>query len=357
MKWGIWLWSILYLSGGISACFASCNSGENLDLRSIYPQIFSQLPIKNQGDYGICYAEAATTLIDFLRMLRKTDHDQDRKTNAVDAAEAASIFTTSESVEGGEICDVIDALVKRGYGCDSLGVLPTQLEGVGLIAQREIVNQVYLEYILNQKKFKPVDPKYFDYPHRKKLSADQLAYLNKFDQYMTWMRTYLAMRDFGPDALPTDLQFFIFAQNIQVNNLYDIFQSSFEALLGKKNCLATSFKMPKLTCQKTPLGYSDQILTRIDDQLKNQMPTGIDICSTVLVNHAFVGGGNYKSDACAAHALVVIGKKEEGGECSYLVRNSWGAQFRNYDWPTDRGDIWISESALRDNVFGVSTVQ
>ena len=82
------------------------------------------------------------------------------------------------------------------------------------------------------------------------------------------------------------------------------------------------------------------------------------ICSKFLSRKNYKGvatNGEHDSD-CGDHAVVIIGKRAQGGICQYLIRNSWGSNF-TYDWPSSDGDVWVDEFALKANFFNAQVVR
>jgi hypothetical protein len=49
-------------------------------------------------------------------------------------------------------------------------------------------------------------------------------------------------------------------------------------------------------------------------------------------------------------------KKGDTQRCQYLIRNTYGADFKYYsaDWESDNGNIWIDADHLLANSYGLS---
>lgn len=46
------------------------------------------------------------------------------------------------------------------------------------------------------------------------------------------------------------------------------------------------------------------------------------------------------------HVALVVARREEHGECRYLIRNSWGKSCRPYNRPCEEGHFWVSARDL-----------
>ena len=81
-------------------------------------------------------------------------------------------------------------------------------------------------------------------------------------------------------------------------------------------------------------GSDAEMERRIDYAFLTQMPPAINLCSSMFTNTSYRGVGddtfprdhieNIKAD-CAHHSALVTARKNIGGQCHYLVRNSWGS--------------------------------
>lgn len=131
-------------------------------------------------------------------------------------------------------------------------------------------------------------------------------------------------------------------------------------------------------------GNDLDFVNKLDSVLNAKKPAGIALCAEILWGQTSHQGiikptRSLKSDAkgnrqCAAHAVVVTGRRNEGGTCQYLIRNSWGGSWKgkgltcacktpkNYyqncnNVPkADAGNkvvvgCWMPEKALMDNTY------
>jgi len=338
---------------------ANCMRGDEIDLRKVDRAVFDNIQVTDQGNIGICYAHAATTLIDFIRNARKSERYQ----MALDPMSAAILSTTQteDELEGGHVCNVVNGLMKAGYGCGYSGVTVKQVKGFGMGIHSKLVNQVFMPYVTKEKKFQPVDPKFFPRGFRKNneslLSSEQKKYLENMDEFFKGFLVELKLRDIPRKQLPGDQQLFEFFQNVYVKNRWASLESDVSYLVIRSACENSKFPMPKISCSEYSNTQSE-LIDIVDDGLRRGLPTGASICSAFLANKNYKGAntnGTTKSD-CGEHAVVIIGKREQSGFCQYLIRNSWGYGAR-YDWENSNGDIWVDEFALKANFYEAQVVR
>lgn len=352
---------ISYLALLVMMTCGFCSPNDDLDLRQTQSDSLKNIPIGNQDNYGVCYAYSASTLIDFYRNTLKSDQYANSNTNPVYAAQRSALFTGAGNIEGGEICDVVNALSKEGQACSNYSVTGDQIRGLGLLAHAELVNSVYMPYLLHPETFQRVDPIFYPSNKRKHLTKVQKNYLEKVDAYLTWIKVELNRRRILNTNIPSDEAIFSFIQKTYIGHDFTAFSTKLENWLTALDC-TQFFKMPRLSCNH----YSGKTLTTdpislLDQTLFKQNPVGIDFCSKVLTDHDYNAsqlGADYRKN-CGFHAAVVIGKKyvSGAGKCYYLIRNSWGKDYPSYAWDTSSGDIWVEENSLAANLYGLSIVK
>lgn len=339
---------------------ANCQRGEEIDLRKIDYSVFQNIQVKDQGDFGICYAHAASTMIDIIRIKNKSPHSM-KKTDPMAAAIHSTIETDELSIEGGTICEVVNGLSKRAYACDHSGLSVKQIKGLGGFVKTKLIEKAFQPYVLKLKAFVPVDLKMINQEVRKKnsaaLSADQKEFLKSMDEFMEIFHSELQIRGISKTNLPNEQLMFGFFQDVQVKNTWYRLEADLAGMLIKGACDSSRFEMPKLRCDEYSNQQSD-LIEIVDSGLRKSLPTGASICSSFLSDSKYKGlytNGNRKSD-CGEHAVVVIGKREQNGVCQYLIRNSWGYGAR-YAWPSSNGDVWVDEFALRANFYEAQVVR
>ncbi len=70
-----------------------------------------------------------------------------------------------------------------------------------------------------------------------------------------------------------------------------------------------------------------------------------------------------KLQDCGNHVSLVVGRRQQGGKCQYLVRNTWGTSCSFYKkWECDKdasgqgtGGFWVDAATLLPNTFSVTT--
>jgi hypothetical protein len=338
------------------ASIAMCALGEDIDLRKSKAEAFKQLPVLDQGGYGLCYSYAASTLIDFQRITLESNREQRHMTDPTAAALLAAPLVMDDDVEGGQICDVVNSLSSLGYACSNAGIVLKQVRSMGVDLHPRLA-QVFMPFLTREQEFKAVSPKFVNTSHRqknlKKLTIDQQQMLARYDELEKWIEIELKIRVLSRDRLPNRENLFSFFQNVYINNSWASFAAEFNYLLIRKTCENSKFSMPKLRC--LDFERFDRF-SMLDANLAAQRPVGVSFCSTVLTdkNHTGLVKAGQTAD-CAPHAVVVVGRRNHFGTCQYLIRNSWGVSKR-YPWPVSNGDIWVDEPALRRNTFKVSVV-
>lgn len=343
--------SLLLVSG---LAQANCASGEYLDLRSVHSKIFKKVPVKDQGNYGLCYAYAGTTLVDFFRL--KDPEAKNTNISPLEAGLVSTLYADGDSEVGGDICDVVNSISNKGKACtDSVVGKETRFQDVGINFHTQIVQTVFMPYITRAEVFKSVPAEKFK--SRQGLTSLQKKYVSRFDQFYKSLQIDFNRRALAGVILPNAAEIFSFAQKIHMENKYNLLAPSFTLLLVKKLCGKSTISVPKLSCQ-TQTGSPETMVGDLDHELSAKSPVGISYCSVILTNKSASGMeyGKPKSN-CALHASVVVGRKSDSsGRCHYLIRNSWGSNAK-YDWPTSEGDIWVSEYILKRNLLKVHTIQ
>jgi hypothetical protein len=359
MKWFVPVLIALLSHAGQQA-HADCTHGEEIDLRKTKAAIFEDLPIRNQGTYGICYAHAASTLIDFHRISRNGG----KSVNLSDPLASAIISTKvmeEMSIDGGYVCDVVDGLKKTGFGCSNSGATANQVRDLGNSMQRFLVEQVFMPYLSGQKKFKPILGSWIDPSVRKtvekKLSSEQKTYLDRMTSAVYAFENLISNRGIPRDRFPKTAKLVEFFQNTYINSKWASFEADLAFMVIRNNCIASKFTMPALTCQEHKKGNSD-VINVMDTSLKSGRPIGATICANFLTQKNYYGAtsGSSVNRDCLSHAVVIIGKRDRAGSCEYLIRNSWGANY-SYAWPSSNGDVWVNQYSLLGNLSQVQTVK
>lgn len=105
------------------------------------------------------------------------------------------------------------------------------------------------------------------------------------------------------------------------------------------------------TRKKAFLALMDEVKT------PRSLPKGIYLCQDVITDRFNTGitPSGDPTDSCGTlHTMVMVGRRKNAtGGCDILLRNSWGASCNGYDWPCERGQIWVDEDRLLENMYGL----
>lgn len=347
--------SIFCFVAFIEFAFSSCHPGSVLDLRVKNSQIFNRLPIKDQGEFGLCYSYAATTLIEYFK-LKKSYGKKSSLISPVEAALFTSAEIGDEDEEGGQVCDVIRAMSRRGTACAAPTIQDElKYKDLSVYFHREMVSKVFLPYLTRSEVFQKVSTPQFI--SRSNLNNNQKKYLKRYDNFYKQLIAEMIRRGFTSQNIPDSKEIFIFSQKWHSQNRYILLRDSFIQLLIAHNC-SNTISIPQFTCDQKKY-HGHLLIDEVEIHLENrQEPLSISFCSAFLKNRKILGldkeGRVLKT--CEPHAAVVIGKRgNPEGRCEYLIRNSWG-HYSNYDWKTSSGDVWVDGAILSKNLFGIDIV-
>ena len=317
----------------------------NVDLRS------EMGPIRDQGDKGWCYANAAADLLSF-------KHRNELHGQQVSAAYTALTYlrSTYGSIgDGGYVSAAV--LASEEYG-----LCPRTLED-------KVEHQGLTKLTLKQR----LDAlKNFKIDWDEAVKGDEAAN-KRFDaRYAQYIKSKSIVAQIPRDSLFTILdnstpRTFIneFAKNIckgQVRILSDKPQVVFDSKLmsnpidisvpGWLTGLPNSTKVHIGPIAWNPLSANKDFVANIDGQLSKNNIVAIDyfadFLSTDFLKHPHTARGGM-------HASVIVGRRwnDSAKSCDYLIRNSWGSGCWSY---TDRqncegGNIWVPEDVLRYNLY------
>ncbi|MCE3012322.1 MAG: hypothetical protein LW878_04580 [Proteobacteria bacterium] len=146
-----------------------------------------------------------------------------------------------------------------------------------------------------------------------------------------------------------------FFPNLKAGELYDVIQanssSSINTMihsLSEKFCMASKKPFPghrKVKLHRRGFNGDQKTFALIDDLLKQKKPVAF---STPL--------GLIDDTREGQHAMTIIARQKRGGQCKYLVRNSWGRGCSYYtikevydDCVGEQGAVWVTKDRL--NLF------
>lgn len=289
-----------------TSALASC---ESIDLNVNSP--LSQMPILDQDGSGLCYAYAASQVVEY--QLRK-----DGETNVLPSPLGLSLVPgVSEGI-------FIDTEVDDVTGGDDLAVI-NYAKKLGFMDKTCI--ELSLKKVLGDSK----------------LTYSQLvALLHKyFEDRRFWKSKTEVISDAVKEVLGEKNQCVETEKELaKVLGLGDTVSDILKSLLSPCSSSLTKKAMPSFTILET--GTDSDFIKGIDKILDKKNPVSTSLCSEAFGKKAgdkkFNGFspplkkgafGNSLGRDCSPHAVVTVGRKKFNGKCHYLIRNSWGA-----DWGT-----------------------
>ncbi len=341
------------------------------------------VPVRDQGPFGICYGEVASQLNDAYRFGVLNDTSFHRHTAVLSTVIGENETTGNDPYNGGTICAATNYIKEAGY---------RDAFSVAKCIERDESKEVVLTL-----------SKYYDdyYTDIGKLgtSAEKSARKQVLAQDVI---SWLIAKGVPSDEQPTaddimyvaglrKLRFIWGIEAFQCFKAGELFQSNLPQCkpedLSVKAAPDRRQQIDALLIQHRgqPLGisYCDQVLTEgvnypgaiIDSQ------TGLK-CTPRLDASGKPMSGNGR------HASMIIGRRKNtaNNKCQYLVRNSWGSScdttpphitlppdllndpalpfsyrasvnkksIYSPDWDCDKGNIWVDADVLTKSIYGVS---
>lgn len=271
------------------------------------------IEVDNQGRNGLCYAYAASHMIDAWRRSHNIENLQLERISPIAAGLLHSSIKNAEDHDGGSPCNLINTMREEGI-CGESRVPGTTESGMPTTKLLDILEVAYQ-------------------------SANKIS--NKdgpdFEQLILDLQKTLA--DIGHPAplMPVNHLKVVISRIDEVDFI--------RGVLLQKNCHPYKFAVDVPQCQafKGEVGKPTLMLEKWDKLLEkeNPQPIGINYNSGVLKNKK--GGG---------HASLVVGRRWKNNRCEYLVHNSWGKSCSKYPWECEDGRIWIPGETLAAKVGG-----
>jgi hypothetical protein len=147
---------------------------------------------------------------------------------------------------------------------------------------------------------------------------------------------------------------------------------SFLQLLFQEKCQGKvqqepSFEVQRMDLDRKPIS-ADEKQSLIEQTLQSQQPLEASICSQALRNPDYQGlsdNGKFARD-CMRHSVLILGSRDQGGQCQYLVRDTYGTEscqrkYKGSSWyhsslQCESGQVWVPEKVLFANTWGVTRV-
>lgn len=324
--------------------------------------------VTDQGTLGICYAHAGALLVDSWRFSHLNDVHYDHVTSAYYAAVSQTKHDKSDNtIEGGYACPVVKDTFDFG-SCSQSYIKgryakfdPESYVSLLLDYRRE-----YLNRIDSDEKYRA--------GHGGEMSHGTLnMYIDEDKQDAVeanakMLKFLIGYRGGSASKNPDEKTI----EGILLNKTTEEdFVKFFVDPVCKSPDLISFISKPLcVDLRAKELNNSaenaKQILHRLLSRKKPD-PASILLCSKVyLAGNEYTGvrwtnPQKLLKEDCAPHAALVIGRRwnEKNGFCEFLVRNSYGkgcSKDMHTDWSCegDAGGLWINESALARNLYGIS---
>lgn len=301
-------------------------------------------PIRNQGDMGWCYANAAADLLSF--KLRN-----ELKGQQVSAAYTALTYLRTLSfmptTDGGYVSAAV-LMAKENGLCTR--ALEDKVQSTGLT---NLTLNERLDALQNFKKDWDLS-----------LDGDDAATKRFMDRYREYIKTKSIVAQIPRETLISILNNSTrrtFISELTANICKDQLKfpvQDFDIVVDTKlmsNPIDFTIFDKKYHIGPiawNPFSYDKDFIEPIDEQLSRKNVVAIDYFSKFLKSD-FLKLPISKREGM--HASVVVGRRwnDSTRSCEYLIRNSWGSGCGSYKVKQncEGGNIWVPEKTLRHNLF------
>jgi hypothetical protein len=326
---------------------------------------FKQMPLYNQGATGICYAYAAVQLADYWRETMGIRVTQDI---ALSSPIYASLLTRQfegsrffgrNDISGGGIKEGVNSIKHFGMCRDDvIQRVVDQYAKSKSIDQREFTEILELLFV----NF-PGDPKKIQ-----RMSSKQV-----WNKYIYNKFSFYYGRKIKKDGKIADI-FKLVAPYIENGNIVQLMNDLFKICKDPRSVYINTKNLPdpkNITIRKKNIPAIKSHMRELLNK-KRAQPIGVGYCSKFLNNKNYIGTvANPKYNGqmttrdvktCGNHASIIIGKRNIGGKCHYLLRNTWGDEC-DYDWKCRYNakkqaiGIWVPEDALFKNLTNITWLE
>jgi len=308
-----------------------------------------QMPLYNQGSYGICYAYVATQMVDFWRETHGGRIGKMKMAQSTPAfAALLSRLTLIANLKKAN--QRLSTLAGGSIGFALWGIRDMGMCKANVI--QESLDKFATQKGIDTNQFMMLLDKFFS-EHRKNQSqmwgtgfvSESLRSL--FGKPRPKGPDYEKLRQAMAPFLKGN-EFTLFAHKV------------LKPCFDRRNIYLNSRKIPEykfFALNEDPLSYQERIgklLTK-----PNAQPLGISYCANVLTssfadelrrknNQVSIGPG------CHLHSSMIVGQRTRRDKCQYLVRNTWGDKCK-YAWPCLMRDgrahgIWVAGKSLLRNI-------
>ncbi len=306
-----------------------------------------QMPLYDQGKNGICYAYSAAQLVDYWRETHSVQFKNMKMAQSTPVY-AALLARMYEQTPG----YVSKATLSYGTVYGALMGIKTY----GMCQEKVIedsLNRFAKSKKINTKDFLYETERYLTQhkPYRKK-GVFRKYFMEPFENFK---RKYRASEiDFK--RVNETMKPFLNSQDY-ISFMKAIFGDCFK----KENIYLDTRRIPipkVMEMDQNAILMEEKVKELLNKKTKAQ-PIGIGYCQNILEKSNYLGINHKRVTpqvlrGCHGHASLIVGKRERGGRCQFLVRNTYGTHCK-YDWEcmkNKKGEalgIWVDAKALMKN--------
>ena len=291
-------------------------------------------PVRNQGNVGWCYANAAADLLS--HRFRKELKGHQVSAIAVALEYNANLFFMDSLGEGGSSALAVLTYLKSSSRHNSLCLQAAEDQLMnsgldqGLKQKLEALQKLKRLYDLQAK-----DGKQFQsfYSHWKKLKDAGSILFTLPEQTLTSI-----LQNSDTDDFPLKVKQALCRNRSITVNAQDVGVSVLSHWL--------------------PFVSQKDVVSEINDQLNQRNILGVSYYASILESAAT------PAKTGTEHASVLAGRKwnEKTNTCEYLVRNFWGSgcyegAYKNKNIRCEAGYFWIRESDLKKSMFAATYLE
>jgi hypothetical protein len=297
-----------------------------------------KVPVANQGDFGVCYAVAASELTDAYRFSHSATTGDANFAHLTNFIETGFSDFDEYGTSGGSIAGAMEMIKKNG-SCDR------RVTGDGLDKKNNFLSKLQISFqVYSQLRSEGFHMReQFVHNLENSISCTPLVLGTSSNRFTP----EIVARLIGSD----DMRVF----------LKNVFDKACENHRQQVN-------LPKLHqpgwFRQHAMASSESVQKQINERLNQKepvQPVGIEYCDNIFDDPNYEGneldilGGVTRHD-CKEHASVIMGRRRNSaGRCEFLIQNSWGNDCEPYSkkWTCDNGRVWVDADAIGKNVTGI----
>ncbi len=314
----------LFLAFGSSEIFAdqappSDPNCRSVDLHRGKSSPLRTIPVQDQNGTGICYAEVASLLVDYERALIGENIKNDL-TDPVYLAWAynyQNAWIGNDTLSGGYALATLQATRDAGGVCTQADVTfaLSALKADIQISHAQLL-KILNELFMSRSVLAPPSVSHY---------VATSTVLDKANLNPHWGIDACSVRTVSKEILD-------FATDLRDNAATEVLETLFA------NCQSVRRQIPVPKLIRHEYGTDLEIKSYVDQGMDAHFPVSISLCANVLDDLPYRGlngstislrGAKYNiREGCRSHAVAVTARRPTSSGCQYLVRNSWGSQWR-----------------------------